>query len=70
MEAHSSIHSILAWRIPWTEGLTGYSPWNRKELDMTEQLTHTHTHTHTQERTDNKQNIYFHMMVSALEKIE
>ena len=21
----------------------GYSPWNRKELDATEQLTHTHT---------------------------
>ena len=19
--------SILAWRIPWTEGLVGYSPW-------------------------------------------
>ena len=24
----------------------GYSPWGFKELDMTEQLTHTHTHTH------------------------
>ena len=23
----------------------GYSLWGRKELDMTEQLTHTHTHT-------------------------
>ena len=23
----------------------GYSPWGRKESDMTEQLTHTHTHT-------------------------
>ena len=22
--------------------LAGYSPWGRKELDMTEQLTHTH----------------------------
>ena len=29
--------------------LAGYSPWSRKELDMTERLnTHTHTHTHTQ----------------------
>ena len=25
----------------------GYSPWGPKELDTTEQLTHTHTHTHT-----------------------
>ena len=24
--------------------LAGYSPWGRKELDSTEQLTHTHTH--------------------------
>ena len=28
--------SILAWRILWTEGLVGYSPWGQKELDMTE----------------------------------
>ena len=26
-------------------GLLGYSPWGRKELDMTERLTQTHTHT-------------------------
>ena len=32
MATHSS---ILAWRIPWTEE-PGYSPWGRKELDMTE----------------------------------
>ena len=32
--------SILAWRIPWTEKLTGYSPWGHKESDMTEWLTH------------------------------
>ena len=25
----------------------GYSPWDRKDSDMTEQLTHTHTHIHT-----------------------
>ena len=33
MAAHSS---ILAWRIPWTEGLAGYSPWDHKESDITE----------------------------------
>ena len=37
MATHSS---ILAWRIPWTEELAGYSPWGHKELDTTE---HTHT---------------------------
>ena len=35
MATHSS---ILAWKIPWTEEPVGYSPWGRKELDMTEQL--------------------------------
>ena len=35
MATHSS---ILAWRIPWTEEPVGYSPWGRKESDMTEQL--------------------------------
>ena len=44
MATHSS---ILAWRIPWTEEPGEYSPWGRKESDMTEHLTHTHTHTHT-----------------------
>ena len=34
MATHSS---ILAWRIPWTEGLGGYSPRGRKELDTSEQ---------------------------------
>ena len=29
MATHSS---VLAWRIPWT--LVGYSPWGRRELDM------------------------------------
>ena len=30
--------SILAWEIPWTwKSLEGYSPWGRKESDMTEQ---------------------------------
>ena len=36
MATHSS---ILAWRIPWTERLPGFSSWGRTELDMTEQLT-------------------------------
>ena len=35
MEAHSS---FLAWQIPWTEDLAGYSPWGCKELDVTEWL--------------------------------
>ena len=34
MATHSS---ILAWIIPWTErSLVGYSPWGRKESDVTE----------------------------------
>ena len=40
MATHSS---ILAWRIPGTEDLVGYSPWGRKESDMTERLTHIHS---------------------------
>ena len=35
MATHSS---LLAWRIPWKRSLAGYSPWGRKELDTTEQL--------------------------------
>ena len=38
MATHSS---ILAWKIPWTEELAGYSPYGRKESDMTK---HAHTH--------------------------
>ena len=34
--------SILAWRIPWQRSLAGYSLWDHKESDTTEQLTHTH----------------------------
>ena len=42
MDTHSS---VLAWRIPWTEEPGGllYRPWDCKELDMTEQLTHTYS---------------------------
>ena len=40
MATHSS---TLAWRIPWRRSLVGYSPWGRKESDMTERL-HFHFH--------------------------
>ena len=33
MGTHSN---VLAWRIPWTEEPGSYSPWGRKELDITE----------------------------------
>ena len=40
MEKRMATHSsILAWRIPWLRSLVGYSPWGRKESDMTGQLT-------------------------------
>ena len=32
MATHSN---ILAWEIPWTDLLAGYSPWGCKELDTT-----------------------------------
>ena len=38
MASHSS---ILTWRIPWTEESDGLQPMGNKELDTTEQLTHT-----------------------------
>ena len=31
-----------SWRREWQSIPVGYSPWGRKESDMTEQLTHTH----------------------------
>ena len=31
--------SSLAWEIPWTESLVGYSPWGHKESDKPERLT-------------------------------
>ena len=37
LEKGKTTHSnILAWRIPWTDDLAGYSPWGCKESDMTE----------------------------------
>ena len=49
LEKGVATHStVLPWRIPWTEP-AGSSPWDCKELDVTES-THacarTHTHTH------------------------
>ena len=38
-----------SWRIPWTEEPGGYSPWSRKESDMTEQLS---VHTALKKRKD------------------
>ena len=35
MATHSS---TLAWKIPWTEKLVGYSPWGHKESNTTERL--------------------------------
>ena len=41
LEKGMATHSIiLAWRIPWTEELEGYSPLGHKESDTTEWLTH------------------------------
>ena len=37
LEKGTATHSsILAWRIPWTESLLGYSPWGSSESDTTE----------------------------------
>ena len=45
-EEMSTLSSILAWEIPWTEEPGGlYSPWCCKGLDMTE-VTNTHTGQH------------------------
>ena len=35
MATHSS---ILAWEIPWTVALAGYSPWGPEESDTTKRL--------------------------------
>ena len=34
-EGRAAHPSFLAWRIPWTEKLSCYSPWGRKESDTT-----------------------------------
>ena len=39
LEKEMAIHSsTIAWKIPWTEELVGYSPWGREESDTTERL--------------------------------
>ena len=39
LEKEMSIQSsTLAWKIPWTRSLIGYSPWGCKESDQTEPL--------------------------------
>ena len=39
LEKELATHSSpCAWKIPYQLPLAGYSPWGRKELDMTEQL--------------------------------
>ena len=41
LEKEIATHSsTLAWKIPWTRNLVGYSPWGRKESDTTERLTY------------------------------
>ena len=40
MATHSS---ILAWEIPWTESLAGYSPWGREASDTTVATQHART---------------------------
>ena len=50
LEEGTTTHSsILAWKIPWTESLMGYSSQDCKEMDITEQLT-----MHTQKRERKK----------------
>ena len=43
LEKEIATHSsIPAWRTPWTEEPGGLSPWDLKELHMTERLTLSH----------------------------
>ena len=43
-EGRATHSSILAWRIPWTEDLVGYSLWDHKVLDKTEATEHPTQH--------------------------
>jgi len=36
---HGSHSSILAWEIPWTASLVGFSPWGFRESDTIEYST-------------------------------
>ena len=42
-EGMATPSSMLAWRIPWTVELVGYSPRGCKESDTTEVTQHAHT---------------------------
>ena len=45
LEKEMAIHSsTIAWKIPWTEELAGYSLWGRKETDVTERLHFQHNY--------------------------
>ena len=45
MEGEMATHSsILTWRIPQIEEPGHRGPWDHKQLDATEGLTHTYTH--------------------------
>ena len=39
-EGKATRSSILAWWIPWTEGVEGYSAWGLRETDTTEAMQH------------------------------
>ena len=64
METHSS---IIAEKIPWTEGPGRLHFTSHKESDITERLstrTHTHTHTHTHNLDSSLIHAAFLMMYS------
>ena len=43
-EGMATQSSTLAWRVPWTRSLAGYSPWGHKESDTTEATWHACMH--------------------------
>ena len=70
MTTHSS---ILAWEMPWTGSLVGYSPWGHKRVryylvtkQQQQSKLKTHTHTHTIQDTvlfQKVNNIYLHWFI-------
>ena len=59
MATHSS---TLAWRIPWTESLVGYSPRGPKAWDTTERL---HFHFHHRLKNDLWRSPYFFLFLAV-----
>ena len=58
LEKEMAIHSsTIAWKIPWTEGLVGYSLWGHKESDTTERFHFTGIKKITQEFTEKQTKI-------------